>query len=231
MKIGVRGKQLGTVVALVALGVSMNAFGFLGLGGTSWKEEVLLHDGSKIIVERHVELGGRHEIGQRSMITENTLSFTMPQTGQRIAWKGEYAKEIGYTELLPMQLGIVRGVPYLVTRPVGCLAYNKWKRPNPPYVVFRYQNDAWQQITVKELPEEIQKPNLIISSPDIEGERAGQNPIPATEITRINAEHARDLQYRTILREPMAAQPCPPELTGFKAPLPIPPKQSEGEGK
>ena len=37
---------------LIATSMNANA-GFLGFGGTSWKEEVLLHDGSKIIVNRH----------------------------------------------------------------------------------------------------------------------------------------------------------------------------------
>jgi hypothetical protein len=38
--------------------------GLFGLGGTSWKEEVLLHDGSTILVDRSVVRGGRHEIGR-----------------------------------------------------------------------------------------------------------------------------------------------------------------------
>ncbi len=37
-------------------------------GGTSWREEVLLHDGSKIVAERFVLRRGRHEIGQRPPI-------------------------------------------------------------------------------------------------------------------------------------------------------------------
>ncbi len=39
--------------------------GALPFGGDSWKEEVLLHDGSKIVVERMVKRGGRHEVGQK----------------------------------------------------------------------------------------------------------------------------------------------------------------------
>jgi hypothetical protein len=45
--------------------VSVNASaGFLGFGGESWQEEVLLHDGQKLIVERAQTRGGNHEIGQ-----------------------------------------------------------------------------------------------------------------------------------------------------------------------
>ncbi len=60
------------VSSLVAL-IEMSActmMGALPFGGNSWKEEVLLHDGSKIIVERTVERGGRHEVGQKPSYKE-----------------------------------------------------------------------------------------------------------------------------------------------------------------
>lgn len=54
-------KQVTKLGLILMMGLSMSAeAGLFGFGGTSWKEEVLLHDGSKIIVERSVELGGRH---------------------------------------------------------------------------------------------------------------------------------------------------------------------------
>jgi len=56
---------LGLLISILIVGISMDAFGFLGFGGTNWKEEVLLHDGGKIIVERSVDRGGRHESGQK----------------------------------------------------------------------------------------------------------------------------------------------------------------------
>ena len=134
------------LVVFAILGAGMNAYAFLGLGGTSWKEEALLHDGQKIIVERWVHRGGRHEIGQRPPIKEQSLTFTMPSSKQTITWKVEFCKEVGYADLSPIMLGIVNGTPYLVTQPVACLAYNKWARPNPPYIVFRYTNKAWPAI-------------------------------------------------------------------------------------
>ena len=42
---------------MIGVGMSAEA-GLFGIGGMSWKEEVLLHDGSKIIAERHYNLGG-----------------------------------------------------------------------------------------------------------------------------------------------------------------------------
>jgi hypothetical protein len=179
-----------------------DAFGFLGIGGDSWKEEVLLHDGGKLIVERWVDRGGRHEIGQRPPIKEQSLTFTLPSSKQTVTWKVEYCQEVGYADLSPIMLGIVDETPYLVTHPVACLAYNKWKRPNPPYIVFRYTNKAWQQIELEELPMDLKVPNLIISSPDSEVERANTRFMSVEKVRTLNDSLSQP-QYQTILREPL----------------------------
>jgi hypothetical protein len=171
----------------------------------SWQEEVLLHDGRKIIVERWVDRGGRHEVGQKPPIKEQSLTFTLPSSNQTVSWKVEYCKEVGYADLSPIMLEIVNDTPYLVTDPVACLAYNKWKRPNPPYIVFRYTNKAWQQIEVKDLPSELKVPNLIISSPDVHAQRAGMNPVTAEKIRKLNNSLSQP-EYKTILREPLTKE-------------------------
>ena len=193
------------LVVFVILGAGMNAFAFLGFGGTSWKEEALLHDGQKIIVERWVDRGGRHEIGQRPPIKEQSLTFTMPSSKQTITWKVEFCKEVGYADLSPIMLGIVNKTPYLVTHPVACLAYNKWRRPNPPYIVFRYTNKAWQQIELQELPMDFKVPNLIISSPDSEVERAKTQFMSAEQVRKLNNTLSQP-EYKTILREPLTKE-------------------------
>ena len=50
----------------------------LPFGGDSWQEEVLLHDGRKLLITRSQTYGGRHEIGQPSPIKEHTITFTLP---------------------------------------------------------------------------------------------------------------------------------------------------------
>ena len=75
------------------MGVSMSAdAGLFGFGGTSWQEEVLLHDGSKIIVERSQSYGGRHEIGQSSPVKEHTITFSLQNSGKTISWTSEYGE-------------------------------------------------------------------------------------------------------------------------------------------
>ncbi len=226
-------KPLLIAVLLVIVGFGMYALGIFGFGGTCWQEEILLHDGRTIIVERWTDRSGRHEVGQLPPIKEQSLTFTLPSSKQTVSWKVKYCKEVGYADLSPILVDIVNETPYLVTRPVACLAYNKWKRPNPPYIVFRYTDKTWQQIPQQELPTELEVPNLIISSPDIEAKRAKSKPISAEQIRKLNGT-LRQPELKTILREPLepgmfegSEVNCPDynsrQYRSFKAPLPIQP--------
>jgi hypothetical protein len=194
---------LGMLVVILTMGASMNAnAGLFGLGGTSWQEEVLLHDGTKIIVERSVERGGRHEIGQEPPIKEQSLRFTLPGTSEKITWHDKVTEDVGSANFLPMLLDVQNGVVYLIAHPMGCLSYNKWGRPNPPYVVFKFQNKQWDRVSLQDLPSELKTPNLIFSSPDHEAKKAGGSVVSAEAIKALY-EGYRQPEYKTILREAM----------------------------
>lgn len=219
---------------ILMMGVSMGAdAGLFGFGGTSWKEEVLLHDGQKLIVKRSAERGGRHEIGQQPPIKEQSLTFALPATNERITWKSEFSADIGLADFQPLLLDIFQGAAYVVTHPVGCLSYNKWGRPNPPYVIFKYQNKTWQRITIQELPMEFKTPNLIFSSPDNEVEKPGKSFATAAMVQHANSDLTQP-EYKTILREAVKGWAGCPELVrveggwvspgGAKAPIPITPR-------
>lgn len=154
------------------------------------------------MVKRTADRGGRHEIGQRPPIETQSLSFTLPSSQQTVSWKVEYAEDIGYADLSPIMLDIVDNTPFLVNRTVGCLAYNKWGRPNPPYIIFRYANKTWQQIELEDLPMALKVPNMIISSPDLEAQRAGMDPVSAEKIYKLNNQLSQP-EYKTILWESM----------------------------
>jgi len=189
---------------ILMMGGSMSAeAGLFGFGGTSWKEEVLLHDGGKIIVARTVERGGRHEIGQKPPYKEQSLTFTMPGTNQTITWEDHYSEDIGSASFLPMVVDIHNGSAYLVADTMGCLSYNKWGRPNPPYVIFKYESKEWKRIPLTELPAEIKTPNLIFSMPDIEVEKMGKSLVTAEMIQKVINGYSQP-EYKTILREPLA---------------------------
>ena len=194
-------RALKTISVPLALSMSVSACVTLSaFGGTSWKEEVLLHDGGKIVVTRSVDRGGRHEIGQKPPYKEQSLGFAIPNTSQNVKWEDHFSEDLGAANFLPMLLDIHNGIAYLVVSPMGCLSYNKWGRPNPPYVIFKYEGKAWQRIPLTELPSEITAPNLISSSPDIEVEKSGKRFISAEMIKQLN-EGYKQPEYRSILRE------------------------------
>lgn len=198
---GLWAKQLAKLGFLLTMGATMNAdAGLFGLDKTSWKEEVLLHDGSKLVAERSIERGGRHEIGQRAGATNETLTFRMPKTGHIVAWEDKRSDDIGSSNFNLLMLEILDETPYLVASPMGCLSYNKWGRPNPPYVVFKYQDRQWTRIALQELPERLKTPNLVISSPDNAAQKAGDGVVLAEAVRSLNST-ARQPEYQSILRE------------------------------
>ncbi|MEQ6343029.1 MAG: hypothetical protein M3A44_15620 [Gammaproteobacteria bacterium] len=171
----------------------------------SWKEEVLLHDGGKIIVERSQIREGRHEIGQGPPINERSITFTSPGTNTAITWKDEFSADIGHANFTLLALHILNSVPYIVTTPDLCLAYNKWGRPNPPYVIFKYDGKAWQRIQLPEFPAVFKNINLVIDTYEENeikerGRKSGS--VSSESVKEINSSLTQP-EYKTILREPL----------------------------
>lgn len=194
-------EQMTKLGFLLMMGASMNAAaGLFGIGGDNWKEEALQPDGAKIVVERNVSRKGRHEIGQRPAIGDQSLTFAMPGTGERVTWEDSYSDDVGGGNFSPMLLGVLQGRAYVLASPKGCLSYNKWGRPNPPYVVFRYESKEWKRIALAELPAEFKLPNLIISSPDEQVEKSGTRFITAEMLGRMNQGFGQ-AEFKSILRE------------------------------
>lgn len=227
-----------TICLVLTLGVSMNAnAGLFGFGDPSWKEEVLLHDGSKMVVERSQSYGGRHEIGQSPPIKEQTIAFTVPNTSTTIEFKSEYGEDIGRANFELLALHILNGTPYIVTAPNLCLSYNKWGRPNPPYVFFQYDGKAWKRIALEELPKEFKDINLVINSKGKEKILTAQSIVTAELVKKLNGELEQP-EYKTILREAVklggeSSVNCEERVRvkdgwiypgGSKAPIPIAPR-------
>lgn len=225
-------KWIAQCVVLLTMGVSMNAdAGLFGIGGTSWKEEVLLHDGSKVVAERWQNYGGRHEIGQSPPIKEQTLTVVVPGTKERVTWKSEYGEELGRTNFIPIALHILNGTPYVIAAPHLCLSYNKWGRPNPPYVIFKHDKDEWQRISLQELPIEFKDVNLVVSTKGEEKTLTAESVVAASTVRKLNND-LRQPEYRAILREPLPGSSlCPdwnsPRYISPKAPLPMKPRNEQ----
>lgn len=177
--------------------------GLLGLGGDSWKEEVLLHDGTRLIITRSQTYGRPLEIGQSPSIREHTVTFTLPHTNKSISWTSEYAKEFRHTNFHLLAVHVLNGMPYIVTEPDLCPSYRKWGWPNPPYVLFKYNGTIWQRIPIEGLPAEFTTMNVVIGlSRQFVDAMVKQRVVSVEQIQKWNNQLPQP-EYRTILREPM----------------------------
>jgi hypothetical protein len=203
-----------TISLVLTLGMSMNAnAGLFGFGGASWEEEALLHDGSTLIVKRSQTRGGRHEIGQEVPINAHKISFTLPGAHEAITWETTIGLKTD-SSIKPLALDVVKGVPYLVTHTLGCHAYNKWGRPNPPYVFFKYDGKAWLRIPLEELPAEIKEANVVNGIQAHEHQLAAHSGVvTADEIKKINGKLSPNVIYQQVfVREPIKSSDYAPVL-------------------
>ena len=167
-------KQAMQAVALsiAGLAASANASVF-GLGADRWKEELLLHDGRKMIVERSQTYGCRSEPGQPAPIKEHKVRFTPPGSNRPVTWTSEYAADLGRTNFNLLAVHVLGVTPYIVASPNLCLAYNKWGRPNPPYVAFKYEDTEWRRIALQALPLEFKTVNVVLSIQKTQAQEMG----------------------------------------------------------
>lgn len=173
----------------------------------AWKEQVLLHDGSKIIVQREeiYDAGLRHEIGQGAPLAEQTIRFKIPNTNQSVTWKSSNRSFEQPENLNVLSLDFLNDIPYLATTTAYCLAYNRWGRPNPPYIFFKYIGE-WQRIPVEEFPEQF-KINLIFGTAQWINEKIAKDSkqygfLRAETVAEINKESGRSKQFYYIFRTP-----------------------------
>jgi len=222
-------KKIVKLGLLIMIAASMNACS----STMGWKEEVKLNDGRVMVVERHFNLGGYPTLDahERTPLDE-TISFTLPDSNKKISWKTEFNNRVpALNSLSPLLLDVIGGIPYLATSPAGCIAYNKWGRPNPPYVLYKYINDEWQRIALKEFPAVLVHANLI-------GRPASSLLKPYYNLEAAKAEREDgniDDYAKTILREAVKPWSGCPELVrveggwvspdGGKSPIPIRPRK------
>jgi hypothetical protein len=214
-----------TICLVSTLGVSMSAY---GMDQFSWKEEVLLHDGSKIVVTRSQSHGGRGETGQ-SPIKEHSITFTLPGSNKSITWKDEYSDDVGHSNFDLLALHILNDTPYIVAFPYGSIAYKKWGSPNPPYVFFKYDGNTWQRIPLIEFPSEFKNINVVINTSAHEAEINSQSLVRTEAVKKFNSSLKQE-EYKNIIRTPLDHWKPRPEHKGPKAPNPIPPSTTT-EGK
>jgi len=211
----VKRKRLLFSVVIILLSLSLSG---CALGHSAWwKEEVLLHDGQTIIVDRAQKLGGYPYVASTERtILEEKWQFPVPGTYKIVTWKISQERPPKGYSLSLLTVGFVRGAPYIATVPAGCISYNYWGRPNPPYVFFKYDGKTWQRIKLEEFPAELTESNVIVGLPDYQN-RTGT--IPIARIKQDNRYLETDL--KKISRERLSAREasevgCPVLVTDGK---------------
>lgn len=125
---------LGLLVAILIVGTSMNAFGFLGFGGTEkWKEEVQLSEGRVIVIERETlhERGGGEIVSNRSGTKpkERRIRFAHPDgSGKMVEWRSTKKSPATWPEK-PLILDVESGYPIVFTSvgiKTACECYSKY---------------------------------------------------------------------------------------------------------
>ena len=156
-----RGKLRGLgFLAVVALLIVWLVF-FWGKQRKAWTEEVVLADGSKIEVERRLTLEKTYyELFQAGL----------KPTFQRLRLPDGVTFE---TEDRLILLHLERGdAPVrwaLLAAPAFCATYDKFNRPEPPYIQFEYDGNGWNFRTVE--PKHFGKTvNLLVSDKGIEND-------------------------------------------------------------
>jgi hypothetical protein len=146
------------IIAGVALLLLVPGLGACSGGRTlEWKQEVKLHDGRVILVDRISKQTGKLTPEGAILEYEQTLTFTHPDTGQRLIW------------MLPKGTGVrmldfERGVPYFVLTAKSITDYNDWGCPNPPWIVYRLEQGEWLRVGVEQLPVRFIRPNMLLAA-------------------------------------------------------------------
>lgn len=120
----------------------------------SWKQEVPLVDGRKIIIERISEQGPFQPMLNMRLETGQELTFVNPDTGETVKWRIPDG-------LAPHMLNFDAGVAYYVLAAHTVGDYNKWECPNPPWLAYRFERGTWSRVPLDTVPATFSRPNLV----------------------------------------------------------------------
>jgi hypothetical protein len=179
-----------------------------------WQEEVLLHDGRVIVVERSVRTGEVPvELGQPPGESDYTLTFQAPD-GRTVTWESGKS-------FLPFLLDFSDGTTYLVARGATGPDYERHGCPRPPYFIFRWSEGQWRRIDYEQLPKQIRQRNLSASvTGDVDAFAAAKRGRLTVEDVK-QSHRWLPSHYKEIKEN--APNPCANRRDDFKY---VPPKKS-----
>lgn len=118
-------------------------------GDLRWTENVAIPDGRIIKLTRHQEFKGPHELGQPPSASNYWIEFENPDTGEKVKWQQSHAGEY----LNGVALFIHQGAPYLLTMPAMGRSWERYKCPNPAYILFKKPTKSdWVKVPLEDIP-------------------------------------------------------------------------------
>lgn len=184
---------------------AMTLSGCFGKQTYRWPEEVLLHDGRLIVIQRSVKTGYLpREIGQPPPESDYTLTFEWAD-GRKVTWDG------GRGRFVPMILDFESGTPYVVATGGQLISWREEGCPRPPYFFFMWGGDQWQRVTYEQFPKSIRKANLSAGltypSRDPMRERIGRRELVAKEDV-IRLKRSANPEYKEIREDAPIPMAC-----------------------
>lgn len=125
----------------------------------TWQEEVKLNDGRAIVVtqKRRCESAYTGQNFAKCISREAWLTIKLPEFGD---------KEIVWNEkLIPTILNLNNGKLFVIGRPPTGKEFLTYGKPIPDYIGFRFENNQWQRIPFRDIPESIYDTNMVIDFP------------------------------------------------------------------
>src|SRR5205814_2401837 len=143
-----RWRRRGLIVSAIVVAATVLGYAWYDYRFPSWKEEVVLPDGRKIIVKQ------RRDFIEGYGTRRTWLTFSLPEMGGEQTW-AEYMQ--------PVLVGVSKdGQVYVVGWPSGQKQMGMYRHPRYGYAAFRWTPTGFERVPFISIPEDLrQEENLI----------------------------------------------------------------------
>jgi hypothetical protein len=118
-----------------------------------WTEDAALPDGRMITLTRYQEFKVLPELGQPRGPTYHWFSLRHPDLKEDIYW--EDSGDLGI-----VAIWIREGRVYLLTKPYYEKSKEHYGCPDPPYLLFRFENAKWSSIPIEDIGVAVVQSNM-----------------------------------------------------------------------
>jgi len=109
-----------------------------------WTEDVRMPDGRVVTLTRYQEFKGPYNIGDTPSVSDYWFEFKHPTNGMLVRWDGQ-------RELSTVALMMREELPVLLVAP-NFGGFQKYNCPNPSYLLFQFEHEAWRQVPLETVP-------------------------------------------------------------------------------